>query len=201
MGLPVLVKRAQRAALGMVGAALVLGSVLVVLAPLAAVYITGPDVPVERLAVAGWVLYVAGSASCQPFASLAAAQGRPAAVFLCRCIDATAALAVVRGAPRTARGFGLSRARSRSPVGCFSAAYLYVSSFCGLYPVGITMMPHPPSPEGPAMSRSRGSIGRLRRVLAVTVAGAAVASLVGLAPQTALADPVPQAAAAGHRHR
>jgi hypothetical protein len=95
VGLPVLVKRAQKAALGMVAAALVLGSALVVIAPLVAVYITGPDVPVARLAVAGWVLYVAGSASCQPFASLAAAQGRPAAVFFCRCVDATAALAVV----------------------------------------------------------------------------------------------------------
>ncbi len=44
------------------------------------------------------------------------------------------------------------------------------------------------------MSRSRGSFGRLRRVLAVTVAAAAAASLVGLAPQTASADPVPQTA-------
>lgn len=91
-GLPVLIKRARRTAAGMVGAALLLGAVVVLLTPLAAEYLMGPDVPIDRLAVAGWALYVAATGSCQPFASLAAAQGRPAAVFLCRCLDATAAL-------------------------------------------------------------------------------------------------------------
>jgi O-antigen/teichoic acid export membrane protein len=95
VGLPVLVKRAGRAAAGMIGAALLLGGALVLAAPAVAPLIIGPDVRIDRLAVAGWAFYVAGSASCQPFASLAAAQGRPAAVFLCRSIDAVTALAVV----------------------------------------------------------------------------------------------------------
>lgn len=80
--------RAWRASLALVGAALVVGALLTFFAPGLADAVSGPHVAVDQLAVAGWVLYVAASASLQPFASLAAARGRPARVLACRCIDA-----------------------------------------------------------------------------------------------------------------
>lgn len=89
LGLSTLTRRAWRAALGMVAAALVGGAVLAGVAPSLARVVSGPHVALDRLAVVGWVLYVAASASCQPFASLAAARGRPGHVLRCRVIDAT----------------------------------------------------------------------------------------------------------------
>jgi O-antigen/teichoic acid export membrane protein len=93
--LQVLVRRAWAAALFMIGAALAFGAILTILAPLTSAFVTGPNIPVDRLAVAGWALFVAGTASCQPFASLAAARGRQIRVFVCRCIDATFAIGLV----------------------------------------------------------------------------------------------------------
>lgn len=86
--LVVLTKRAWRAALAMMAAAVLVGSVLAIFGPPLSTYLTGPSIAVDRLAVAGWVLYVVASASCQPFASLAASRGRPALVLRCRLIDA-----------------------------------------------------------------------------------------------------------------
>jgi O-antigen/teichoic acid export membrane protein len=93
--LQVLVRRAWGAALFMIGAALAFGAILTILAPVMSEFVTGPNVPVDRLAVAGWALFVAGTASCQPFASLAAARGRQIRVFICRCTDATLAIGLV----------------------------------------------------------------------------------------------------------
>lgn len=86
--LSVLVRRAWRAALSMIGAAVLLGTLITVLAPLLARFVTGPNLAIDRLAVAGWALVVAATASCQPFASLAAARGGQVRVFACRSIDA-----------------------------------------------------------------------------------------------------------------
>jgi hypothetical protein len=88
LALPVLTRRAWRASLGMVAGALIIGAVIVGVAPLVSGVVSGPNVPLDLLAVAGWVLYVAASGSLQPFASLAAARGRPSHVLRCRLVDA-----------------------------------------------------------------------------------------------------------------
>lgn len=88
LGLAPLVRRAWRSSLALVAGALVAGALIVVLAPLVAPYLTGPGVVLDRVALAGWVTYVAASGSLQPFASLAAARGRPAQVLRCRVVDA-----------------------------------------------------------------------------------------------------------------
>ena len=88
LGLTPLIGRAWRSALAMMAAAVVVGAAIVTVAPQVAHLVSGPSVAVDRLAVAGWVTYVVASASCQPFASLAAARGRPAHVLRCRVVDA-----------------------------------------------------------------------------------------------------------------
>ena len=90
-----LVRRAWRAALGMMGAAVLIGAAVTVFVSSLSDVISGPGVAVDRLTVVGWVAYVAASASCQPFASLAAARGRPARVFRCRLVDAVLALGLL----------------------------------------------------------------------------------------------------------
>ena len=93
--LPVLIRRAWRAGLGMVAGALVIGAVIVAVAPLVSGLISGPHVALDRLAVTGWVLYVAALASLQPFASLAAARGRPSQVLRCRIVDAIVVIVLI----------------------------------------------------------------------------------------------------------
>ena len=100
IGVTPLIRRARRSSLALMGGALVAGALIVVVAPFAAPYLTGPNVALDRLALAGWVIYVAASGSLQPFASLAAALGRPAQLLRCRAVDAVvvvAALAVLLG--------------------------------------------------------------------------------------------------------
>ncbi len=72
----------------MIGGALVIGAVIVGVAPLVSGLVSGPHVALDRVALAGWALYVAASASLQPFASLAAVLGRPSRVLRCRSVDA-----------------------------------------------------------------------------------------------------------------
>ena len=92
LGLPALTRRATRAALALAGVA-VLGAVaLALLVPVLGPLLVGPAVGVDALAVLGWGLYVAGTATCQPFASLAAVHGQQVRVFLCRCVDGAVAL-------------------------------------------------------------------------------------------------------------
>ncbi len=88
LGIQPLARRARRSAFALMGGALAAGALIVLVAPLAAPYLTGPNVALDRLALAGWVVYVAASGSLQPFASLAAARGRPAQVLRCRLVDA-----------------------------------------------------------------------------------------------------------------
>jgi O-antigen/teichoic acid export membrane protein len=93
--LAVLNRRAWRASLGMVIGALVSGAVIVGVAPIVTAAVSGPDIPLDRLAVAGWVLYVAASGTLQPFASLAAARGRPSQILRCRLVDAIFVVTVI----------------------------------------------------------------------------------------------------------
>lgn len=91
----VLKRRAWRASLVMMGAAALAGVALAFSAPMLGRFVTGPSFSVDQLAVAGWACYVAASASCQPFASLAAVRGRQVKVFICRSINASVAIAVL----------------------------------------------------------------------------------------------------------
>ncbi len=89
LGLPVLRKRAWKTSLMMIAGAVVVGTAIVLSAPYLGHLVSGPSFNIERLTVAGWVVYVMASASFQPFASLAAVRGRQRRVFTCRLIDAT----------------------------------------------------------------------------------------------------------------
>ncbi len=94
-GVQALVARARKASLGMIGGTLLIGALLTALAPTLGHLITGPSFSIDRIAVAGWVLYVAGTASLQPFSSLAAVLGRQAKVLWCRITDALIGISLV----------------------------------------------------------------------------------------------------------
>lgn len=94
-GLGELRRRAWRAAVLMMAAAAVTGGLLAAVGPSLSAWVSGPSVPIDRIALVGWVLYVVAQASLQPFASLAAAQGQPGRVFAYRMIDAGGALVVL----------------------------------------------------------------------------------------------------------
>ena len=79
----------------MIGGALVAGAVIVGVAPLVSGVVSGPNVALDRVTLAGWVLYVAASASLQPFASLAAVRGHPSHVLRCRSLDALFVIALL----------------------------------------------------------------------------------------------------------
>jgi len=82
-------RRAWRASLMMMTGTLVLGTGIVLAAPHLSHLISGSSFDIERLTVAGWVVYVMASASFQPFASLAAVKGSQRRVFSCRLVDAS----------------------------------------------------------------------------------------------------------------
>ncbi|MFT4216807.1 MAG: hypothetical protein QM619_06425 [Micropruina sp.] len=88
LGVVRLRRRAWRASLSMMSGALLLGIAIVLVAPYLSHLVSGSTFDIERLTVAGWVVYVMASASFQPFASLAAVMGRQRRVFVCRIIDA-----------------------------------------------------------------------------------------------------------------
>ncbi|MFT3832722.1 MAG: hypothetical protein QM711_05300 [Micropruina sp.] len=88
LGVAALRRRAWRASLLLMSGALVLGIGIISAAPYLSHLVSGPSFDIERLTVAGWVVYVMASASFQPFASLAAVKGRQRRVFGCRLIDA-----------------------------------------------------------------------------------------------------------------
>jgi len=90
-----LAARARNASLKLCGAALAAGAALTLLSPYLGHLVTGPSFSVDQIAVAGWALYVAGSATVQPFASLGAVLGRQPIVLACRAVDATIALSLV----------------------------------------------------------------------------------------------------------
>ena len=89
LGVVSLRRRAWRASLMMMTGALVVGTGIVLAAPYLSHLVSGSTFDIERLTVAGWVVYVIASASFQPFASLAAVKGSQRRVFTCRLIDAS----------------------------------------------------------------------------------------------------------------
>ncbi len=96
--LPVLVHRANRAALAMSGAIVLAGGVAALLVPYVGRFVTGSDFAVSALAVFCWALYAASSATMQPYASLCAARGRPRQVFTVRLVDSTFGLGLMAAA-------------------------------------------------------------------------------------------------------
>ena len=92
VGLEALTRRASRTSVWMTGAAVLLAGALALMSgPLGALALHS-SLSINPWTVFGWGLYVAGTATCQPFASLAAVHGHQVKVFLCRCGDAAAAL-------------------------------------------------------------------------------------------------------------
>ncbi|MFT4297060.1 MAG: hypothetical protein QM582_16785 [Micropruina sp.] len=95
LGVPALHRRAWRASLTMMACALLAGTVIVIAVPYLSHLVSGSTFDIERLTVAGWVVYVMASASFQPFASLAAVRGGQRRVFFCRITDAGFAVALL----------------------------------------------------------------------------------------------------------
>jgi O-antigen/teichoic acid export membrane protein len=92
-----LVARAARSSMALAGAALVLGVILWLGVPYVGPWVTGGNFELPAVAVLGWAVYAASTATLQPFVSLAAARGRQRAALVVRLIDATVSLAALGG--------------------------------------------------------------------------------------------------------
>lgn len=92
-----LVSRASRTSLALASGALVLGALLWAAAPLVGPWITGGSFALPAVAVLGWAVYAAATATLQPFVSLAAARGRQRAALAVRLVDACVSLAALGG--------------------------------------------------------------------------------------------------------
>ena len=90
--LPALVSRAARSSMVLAGGALALGVVLWVAVPLVGPWVTGDSFAIPAVAVLGWAVYAAATATLQPFVSLAAARGRQRAALVVRLADALVSL-------------------------------------------------------------------------------------------------------------
>lgn len=95
--LPVLVLRARavKASLLMATMALVLGGIITLCLPWVGFLVTGGTFAISPVAVMGWAILAAATASLQPFASLAVARGRQRAVFGIRVVDVVAGLGIL----------------------------------------------------------------------------------------------------------
>lgn len=87
-----LVSRASKSSLVLAGVALALGVVLWGAAPLVGPWVTGDSFTLPAVAVLGWAVYAAATATMQPFVSLAAARGRQRAALVVRLTDAAISL-------------------------------------------------------------------------------------------------------------
>lgn len=95
LGVVQLHRRAVRASLAMMGAALVAGILPVAFAEPLGRLVVGSEITIDPWTAAGWVLYVVAAASFQPFTSLAAVVGQQRKIFLCRLVDAGIAMAAL----------------------------------------------------------------------------------------------------------
>ncbi len=87
------VRRADRAAIALVGASLVMGVVATASVGWAGPLISGHEYSIDPLAVAGWAVFAASVAAVMPYASLAAVRGRQIVVVMLRFADAAISLA------------------------------------------------------------------------------------------------------------
>lgn len=92
LGVTALNRRAARTSWGMMGAALAVGVLPIACAESLGPLVVGSGVPISRLAVAGWVVYIVGAASFAPFANLAAVAGHQRRAFLSRFVDTSVTL-------------------------------------------------------------------------------------------------------------
>ena len=86
--------RANRAALAMSSAIVLVGGAAALMTPYLGPLVTGTGFAVSGVTVFCWALYAAASATMQPFASLCAARGRPRQVFTVRVADSLVGLAL-----------------------------------------------------------------------------------------------------------
>lgn len=91
----VLRRRAVKASLLMATMALVMGACITVLLPWLGDLVTGGSFAISSVAVMGWAILAAATASLQPFSSLAVARGRQRAVFGIRVIDVVTGLGIL----------------------------------------------------------------------------------------------------------
>jgi O-antigen/teichoic acid export membrane protein len=92
-GLPQLRRRADRAAVVMVGGAVVVGALVAVSLPVLERLLGSFDL--SPLAALGWACYAASIAAVMPYGSLAAVRGRQAAVLVVRLVDSAFSLLLV----------------------------------------------------------------------------------------------------------
>jgi O-antigen/teichoic acid export membrane protein len=87
--------RADRAALAMVGGAVVVGAGAVLVLPVLGPVLSAGEFRVSPLAALGWACYAASCAAVMPYGSLAAVRGRQLAVLVVRLVDAAVSLLLV----------------------------------------------------------------------------------------------------------
>jgi len=86
--------RADRAALILLGSAVLVGGVAGVVLPTVGGWLTGGRYTLSLLAVLGWACYAASVAAVLPYGSLAAVRGRQQWLLLIRIIDSVLSLAI-----------------------------------------------------------------------------------------------------------
>jgi O-antigen/teichoic acid export membrane protein len=86
-------RKADRAAAGLLVTALVLGAAATALTPLLGPIVTGHSFHINALAVFGWTVYAASTATVTPYGGLAAVRGRQARVLGLRLLDSALSLA------------------------------------------------------------------------------------------------------------
>ena len=89
------VRRADKAAIVLVGASLAIGAVATLSVRWAGSLITGDAYDIDPVAVAGWATFSASVAAVMPYASLAAVRGRQILVVLLRLADAALSIGTV----------------------------------------------------------------------------------------------------------
>lgn len=87
--------RATSASLRLAIGILAAGALAALVVPFVGHLLVGSQVHVSPSAVFGWAVYAAGSATLQPYASLAAARGRQRAVFALRLVDSGVGFALL----------------------------------------------------------------------------------------------------------
>lgn len=84
----ILLRRADRAALTMLGGAVLIGLAAAAAIPAAGHFVTDGQFDLSLIAVAGWACYAASCAAVLPYGSLAAVGGQQRAVLILRLVDA-----------------------------------------------------------------------------------------------------------------
>jgi O-antigen/teichoic acid export membrane protein len=93
-----LLRTADATAAGLLVVTLVLGTVAATATPALSDLVTSGQYSVDAVAVFGWAIYAASTASVMPFASLAAVRGKQASVFLVKLVETAISLLMVAAA-------------------------------------------------------------------------------------------------------